>query len=218
MSNDLTIVGYVGDLNGTGMECRFFNPVVKDNQGKVFVVGSSNPESHSRFILAKEDGPSIFILPEELHTLLHEDQDSPQSINVVGPKLVELLHRYLPEASLTQRVQSWPVVSEKGHRGDVGSKFSIHQERSEMVNAAFRKALEELQAGTIKGDAYDLFYAIYPRESLEVVGYMGIYAILSGNEQLIEQQLLSRAAAQGFPSEHYLTLMRQMALSMGVRL
>jgi hypothetical protein len=87
-----------------------------------------------------------------------------------------------------------------------------------MVNAAFRKALEELQAGTIKGDAYDLFYAIYPRESLEVVGYMGIYAILSGNEQLIEQQLLSRAAAQGFPSEHYLTLVRQMALSMGVRL
>lgn len=218
MSNDLTIVGYAGDLSGTETEFRFFDPLVRNEQDELFVVGSSDPTDESHLITAQHGGPLLFDLPESIqipYQLPTWPQDF-QQVVVAGPRIVELLMKYLPESPLTQGLQQWPVITEAGHRGAVSTIERIQVGRSASKSEAFRVALQELRDGTVHGEAYELFLNIYPEESLEVLAYLGIYATVMGDEELIAGQLTRRAEKLRFTPEMYRLLISQVGVAYGL--
>jgi len=218
MSNDLTIVGCAGFLGGTEKEFRFFEPLVRNSNDELFVIGTPNPASLSHLIPARKDGPLLLDIPESIQVSYKvSSRDEAQKVIIAGPRIVELLLKYLPDAPLTQKVQDWPVATDAGHRAMVGTIEDIQIERGLAVQPAFIQALQELKSGTIRGEAYDLFYSIYPNENLEVVGYLGIYATAINDEELLEKQLVLRAEHLGLPKEHYRTLISQMSVAFDLR-
>jgi hypothetical protein len=213
MSDELTIVGFVGDPVTSGSFIRQNTSVVEDEHGQQFAMATPNPDSdHHLLPIPSANLPQVYLFKkDELRQPFTPSIAPPfteeQTVVTVNKDLLSSLVAHLPDDAVTQQFISWEELDETMHRAAVVNRKQHIADRQEFLRRVFPLIMARKNGAD---ELVWMFRAMAPAETLEYLSFLGAYYQAEWYPSRYRQErVIARAKRHGVAEEEFQELVNQ---------